>query len=81
MWTFVFAAILSNGLQLIISPHPPESLDLLQALVNFRASSSLEGDPRFDEMWTLVRSEALLSQRLVDLDHQVQGRLRMNGIM
>ena len=35
-------------------------------------SKSLEQDPRFDEMWTLVRSQALLSQRLADLDHQVQ---------
>ena len=53
---------------------------MLQALVNFRASSSLEGDPRFDEMWTLVRSEALLSQRLVDLDHQVWASLHMGGL-
>ena len=49
---------------------------LWQALVDFRATSSLEQDPRFDEMWTLVRSEALLSQRLVDLDHQVMPMLQ-----
>ena len=38
----------------------------------FEAQQNLRTDPRFDELWTLVRSRALLSQRLAELDHQVR---------
>ena len=43
----------------------------MQELVAFERQHQLRSDPRFDELWTLVRSRTLLTQRLAVLDHQV----------
>lgn len=44
---------------------------MTQALTDFEQQQPLRTDPRFDELWTLVRSQTLLRQRLAELDHQV----------